>query len=152
MGPGKIAHFSYSRTIKSEAGGLFRIQGQSEFHGGTQYFIIENKIFSHTTHSNHSFSSPYSSQLPNSTCPQICTPPFPFRKEQTSKTQQSNMAKQDTIRQGKRPHIQTGQGNLIGGKVSQEETKESEKYPLPQKHQGSPQNPKLTAVTYTQRI
>jgi hypothetical protein len=62
------------------------------------------------------------------------------------------MAKQDTIRQGKRPHIQTGQGNLIGGKVSQEETKESEKYPLPQKHQGSPQNPKLTAVTYTQRI
>lgn len=116
MGPGKIAHFSYSRTIKSEAGGLFRIQGQSEFHGGTQYFIIENKIFSHTTHSNHSFSSPYSSQLPNSTCPQICTPPFPFRKEQTSKTQHSNVKKKYCkTRQKPSPQSWTRQPNKRKG-------------------------------------
>jgi hypothetical protein len=41
----------------------------------------------------------------------------PFRKEQVFKKGQPNMAKQDTIRQGKSP-IEAGQGNLTGEKES----------------------------------
>lgn len=53
-----------------------------------------------------------------------------MRKEQTSK-RQPDRATQDTIRQGKRPHIDTGKGNLIGRKESQEQAEESEINLLP---------------------
>lgn len=39
----------------------------------------------------------------------IPTPSFPFRKEQDSKIQQPNTTKQDTVRQGKSPHIKDEQ-------------------------------------------
>lgn len=53
--------------------------------------------------------------------------------------------KQDTIRQGKRPHTKAGQGNLEGGNESQEQEKESEMHlfpllGLPQKHQDNSHN------------
>lgn len=53
-----------------------------------------------------------------------------MRKEQTSK-RQPDRATQDTIRQGKRPHIDTGKGNLMGRKESQEQAEESEINLLP---------------------
>lgn len=40
------------------------------------------------------------------------------------------MTKQDTIKEGKSPHIKTGQGNPVGGKESPKELKESENLPL----------------------
>lgn len=45
---------------------------------------------------------------------------FPSEKEQVSKWQWQNMTKQGTIIQGKKPHIEAWQENLIGWKVSQE--------------------------------
>ncbi|EDM07572.1 rCG54159, partial [Rattus norvegicus] len=49
---------------------------------------------------------------------QLC---FFFRIRQASKRAQANKNKQDTKSQGSRPHIDTEQGNQIGGKESQEQ-------------------------------
>jgi hypothetical protein len=40
------------------------------------------------------------------------------------------MTNQDTISQGKSPHIRAGQGKLIGGKESQEKAKSPERETL----------------------
>jgi hypothetical protein len=73
----------------------------------------------------------------------------PSRKEQVFKRGHSNRTKQDALRQGKSPYLGTDKGNLIGGKESQDQTKESEIYlptmlgisstPLP-KHQANSHN------------
>ena len=54
-----------------------------------------------------------------------------FSKEQVFKGQQPNRTKQETIRQGEISHIEAGQGNLIGGKGSHEQSQESKTAPLP---------------------
>lgn len=63
-----------------------------------------------------------------------------FRKEQSSKTQESTRTKQDTIRQSESPHKKTGQGKPKQSKESQKKAKVSEVHSLPlvgvpQKHQ-----------------
>jgi hypothetical protein len=77
-----------------------------------------------------SFPYPHSSQfLPSPMSP---LPPDPFllhflfRKEQASKRQQPNTTKQGTIRHDKNPDTEAEQGNPIGRKGFQEQTKESE--------------------------
>ena len=88
-------------------------------------YFIENRFFSHTVLPDHSFSSLYFSQVPST--PHIPLPTlFFFRKEQAPKKQLPNMTKQNTIRQGKSPHNEAGQGITSGGKESQEQVKESE--------------------------
>jgi hypothetical protein len=45
---------------------------------------------------------------------------FPLQKEQASNREQPNRAKQDTIRQDKRPLVEAGGTSLVGGTQSQE--------------------------------
>ena len=70
---------------------------------------------------------------------------FHFKKEQTSKRGQPNRAEQDRKRQGESLHIEVEQGNVIGGKVSHDQAKESGLHLLPllgvpQKHQANNHN------------
>lgn len=72
-------------------------------------------------------------------------PHFLFRKEQISKREQSNITTQDRKRQGESLHIEVEQGNVIGGKVSHDQAKESGLHLLPllgvpQKHQANSYN------------
>lgn len=113
-------------------------------------FLIENRFFSDTIHPNYS--------SPPSTPPGSLHLPFPLdplplyllsQKEQTSMRQQANRTKQDAIRQGESPRMEAGQGNLIGGKQSQEQAKESAihlflQLRISQKH-------KATVITCAQR-
>lgn len=72
----------------------------------------------------------------------VSNPPQPpFRKETTIKHD-----KQGTIRQGKSPHTEAGQGNPTGEKESQERQKSQRPTCSPWSHQEA----ELTAITYTQ--
>lgn len=85
-------------------------------------YFYENGFFSHIIYPEHSFPSHFilaSSIFPLS---QIHSSPIPCTKEQASKRQQGSMTKQDTVTQGKCPHIKARQGCSIGGKESQEQT------------------------------
>lgn len=67
----------------------------------------------------------------------------------------ANRTKQDTMRKGKRPHIEAGQGNPIGRKRSQEQEKEPDITPTstfmdPTKQTHKQTNTKLTYITYIQ--
>lgn len=65
------------------------------------FIFIESRFFSHTAHPNHSLLP--SALLPLPLSPDLFPLPFLLGKEQASYSQQANMAKQDTIRQGKHP-------------------------------------------------
>lgn len=84
-------------------------------------------------HADHSF--PFSIPLSSPISPLPSTPRFflhdLFRKEQVSKEQEPKRTKQNTIRQGKSPHVEAEQGNPMGGRESQEQVKESVMHPLP---------------------
>lgn len=69
------------------------------------FFIIENIIFSHSTHPDHIFSSLYSSSTLSSTPLSSSSTPLlsSFRKEQDIKRQQPSMTKQNIIRQSNQP-------------------------------------------------
>lgn len=96
------------------------------------FFNLEVILLKIDSIPNPSFPSLHSFQLsPPLLSIRSTPPPFPFRKGQPSKGQQPKMPKQDTIRQGERPHLEAGQGNLIGGKGSQEQAKESKTQALP---------------------
>ena len=83
------------------------------------FVFVENTVFSHAIHLNYTFPSFYPSQSPASLLYAEYTPfPLPFRKEEASKRQQASMTKQDTMRQGKSPHLEAGHGNPIGGQES----------------------------------
>jgi hypothetical protein len=79
-----------------------------------KYFIfLKRKIdYSFMQHIPTPPSIPRSS-LPTPLSPRSASPPFPSRKEQTSKRKQPNKIKQTTIRQGKTSLIKAGQGNPI---------------------------------------
>lgn len=95
-------------------------------------FFTENRFFYHLVHPNQF-------PLPPLLLAPCHVPPTPFhfpsishqKKKQTLK-RQLNTTKQDTIEQDKNPDIEAGQGNLIRGKESKEQAKESETHSLPQ--------------------
>jgi hypothetical protein len=68
---------------------------------------------------------------------------FPFRKEQASQRYQPNTAYQVTVSLGTYPHIRAGQGNPVGEKGSQRQTRVGD----------SPQRtPSYTTIAYMQKI
>ena len=79
------------------------------------------------------FLSLFSSHLHFTTFPlaQNHSPPFLFRKEQTSQEDPLNMAVQDWIRLGTNSHTKAGQGHPVRGKGSQKQAKEPEAPVLP---------------------
>lgn len=105
--------------------------------------FIKNRFLSHTVHPNPILPSFNFCQLPiHFTFPPIYSSSalFPLRKEQDSKTQQTNMIKHDTIWKGKCPTIKTRKGNPVEKREFQEQVRKSETqlFPLlgvPQKHQ-----------------
>lgn len=90
------------------------------------FFILSNfllkNIFSHTIYTDHSFPSLHSFKiLPPTLLSQIYSFSVSIqKKKQASNRKQPNIAKQDTIRQGKSLYIKVGWGNPTGGKMSQE--------------------------------
>lgn len=85
-------------------------------------------------HPDHSFPFLHPSQQPHPPLSPIHSPLSPFREEQTSKRQQLNKTKQNTIRQDESLRTDAGQGNTTGGK----ESKTHLLPPLvPQKHQAN---------------
>lgn len=63
----------------------------------------------------------------------------------------ANCTKDDTIRQGKGPHIKAGQGHLEAGKESQRQAKRGIRDSSPPTVSNSVINTKLRVMTYTQR-
>lgn len=57
--------------------------------------------------------------------------PTPLQKTSGLQEQQPKKTEQDTTRQGQTTHIEADQGYPVGGKESQEQTKESEGHHFP---------------------
>lgn len=117
---------------------------------------LQERFFFHTPLS-HTTTVPLSPLLPASlTSPLPRTtppPPSPVRKEQASQ-RQPNMTKQNTIRQGKSPHIEAASINMTGGKESQEEARVRDT-PFPQlgvpgKHQANSHSTHAESVVQSQ--
>lgn len=90
------------------------------------YFLIENKLFSHSIHSNHSFPSLYSSKLPTAFLHPRCTPlPFPIQKEKPPRADSQIGQNEIQYDEVKNPYNESGQGNSIRRKDSQEQTTKS---------------------------
>lgn len=83
--------------------------------------------------------------------PFIFTHLFFFRKGQASQKCQPDMAYQVAIRLDTSPQIKAGQGNAVGGKESQKQTKESERAST-LTIRSPRRSPRWTTITYSEDL